>query len=633
METPCADRYDHLIDSDEIDQMIFEDKVGVRPHELLGREKYENSLSTHAPDEQQAARALAQAQHGSNRNLLDGERAGGGLLGSRLLKRIVRSSLHTLHFDRHGMPHLNSGIPAYGRIAFDVRHANGLSIVISEKPRAEGGTLHALHFELRGPREAVDALWPFVPRGSGGSLTGGSGATTATPEAACIGNGMLSPLATITLGSNEEREAAGIPLNAVFFAFAYPLPLEVEVRTLYNQFAATMEVPAWLDFALVGGFVYVDKDGRFLRANALTPSMTQSHQEASSAQCIEFEGPLPAPRKVGESLTRQGRMAPLTLAFHNFHTFAWVNPGESVDGEPLDNSTALAFGAFVYATAPGECFYYRLAVSLDVASQVAWCSPWSLWTHIVQEFYFRYVSAAYHWRILMYPQHRDTRSSSSTVSKAARLHVLLAWDAKALMMVGVLFVIMIACAAVAEVRDDDRAAAKLAGVGRAISASLVGQEEVDATWWGVLFSSTRFYGAVGLRLLTPSFYYGWRCEISYSICKVVFALSSFPFLFLMIGVVNRLLTHATRTAYNEHGQLTAIDQSGLSAYLRYLRQDILENPRFKQEVRFLSSHNCRPSTSLLPGPRQTRFLHTSHALLRRLSRPTCPSPRTPTITC
>ena len=129
------------------------------------------------------------------------------------------------------------------------------------------------------------------------------------------------------------------------------------------------------------------------------------------------------------------------------------------------------------------------------------------------------------------------------------------------------------------------------------------------------------------------FYYGWRCEISYSICKVVFALSSFPFLFLMIGVVNRLLTHATRTAYNEHGQLTAIDQSGLSAYLRYLRQDILENPRFKQEVRFLSSHNCRPSTSLLPGPRQTRFLHTSHALLRRLSRPTCPSPRTPTITC
>ena len=92
METPCADQYDHLIDSDEIDQMIFEDKIGVRPTELLGMEKYENSLSTHAQDEQDAARALAQAQYDSKLNLQNAERRRGSLLGSRLLRKVVRQA-------------------------------------------------------------------------------------------------------------------------------------------------------------------------------------------------------------------------------------------------------------------------------------------------------------------------------------------------------------------------------------------------------------------------------------------------------------------------------------------------------------------------------------------------------------
>ena len=66
------------------------------------------------------------------------------------------------------------------------------------------------------------------------------------------------------------------------------------------------------------------------------------------------------------------------------------------------------------------------------------------------------------------------------------------------------------------------------------------------------------------QLVTPEFYNGWRCQISYSICKLLFALSAFPFLPLMIGTVNTLFTHAVRTAYTPDGVLTAIDQGGLS---------------------------------------------------------------------
>ena len=41
-------------------------------------------------------------------------------------------------------------------------------------------------------------------------------------------------------------------------------------------------------------------------------------------------------------------MKPLTLDFHSFVSFGWVNPGESLGGRPLDTSKALAFGAFLY---------------------------------------------------------------------------------------------------------------------------------------------------------------------------------------------------------------------------------------------------------------------------------------------
>ena len=84
---------------------------------------------------------------------------------------------------------------------------------------------------------------------------------------------------------------------------------------------------------------------------------------------------------------------------------------------------------------------------------------------------------------------------------------------------------------------------------------------------------------------SPSFWNGWRTEISYSICKLIFALTAFPFLPLNIGIVNTLFTHAVRTAYNKEGQLTKQDRAGLSAYTRFLRKDVLGNARFDRELR------------------------------------------------
>jgi hypothetical protein len=52
----------------------------------------------------------------------------------------------------------------------------------------------------------------------------------------------------------------------------------------------------------------------------------------------------------------------------------------------------------------------------------------------------------------------------------------------------------------------------------------------------------------------------------------------------MVGAINKIVTHADPTAYNRQGVLTKIDRNGLSAYLRFLRHDVLESRRFRTEL-------------------------------------------------
>ena len=96
------------------------------------------------------------------------------------------------------------------------------------------------------------------------------------------------------------------------------------------------ETPAWLDFVLVGGFLYFDRDGSLLQANALGAvandaadasggSSSSSSSNSSSRWLLDWrrrgggggqirlEGPFVAVTAVGGAMSAAGRMEPVTL--------------------------------------------------------------------------------------------------------------------------------------------------------------------------------------------------------------------------------------------------------------------------------------------------------------------------------
>jgi len=76
----------------------------------------------------------------------------------------------------------------------------------------------------------------------------------------------------------------------------------------------------------------------------------------------------------------------------------------------------------------------------------------------------------------------------------------------------------------------------------------------------------------------------WQCQITYSIVKVFFALSSAPFFVFTIGGLNKLFTHTEASAYTRQGQLVVPDVNGLSAYLQWLKEDVLSQKRYRAEL-------------------------------------------------
>ena len=87
----------------------------------------------------------------------------------------------------------------------------------------------------------------------------------------------LGPLAQTTLDA-PSRERAGIPLNAEFFAFVYPhdahpstaMAMVNEVVGAVEQHGRHTDPSLFLQFLLLGGFIYLDKDRRLLRLNGLS---------------------------------------------------------------------------------------------------------------------------------------------------------------------------------------------------------------------------------------------------------------------------------------------------------------------------------------------------------------------------
>jgi len=76
----------------------------------------------------------------------------------------------------------------------------------------------------------------------------------------------------------------------------------------------------------------------------------------------------------------------------------------------------------------------------------------------------------------------------------------------------------------------------------------------------------------------------WQSEITYAIVKVFFALSSAPFFIFTIGGLNKLFTHTEASAYTRNGQIMPLDLYGLSAYLQWLKEDVLGQKRYRNEL-------------------------------------------------
>jgi len=189
--------------------------------------------------------------------------------------------------------------------------------------------------------------------------------------------GSLSPINPVTLPDDDKR-AAGIPSDAAFFAFAYPLQdlaeaFDMLMKTVFSSIMRSHE-DELLFFMLLGGFCYFDKERKFLQANALSLKPT--------AVSLWLEGPFTATPGAVAALHDRDRLQPVrtkALRRSGADQFAWVNPQESPGAHPLCDPSSSHIrcldvtwenGAMVYTTSHGALFY-RVTSKPSASSEVA----------------------------------------------------------------------------------------------------------------------------------------------------------------------------------------------------------------------------------------------------------------------
>lgn len=167
-------------------------------------------------------------------------------------------------------------------------------------------------------------------------------------------SGYLSPPNKITI-RGERARIAGIPSNAAFFSFFYPLE---SLSGQYQRLASADEQPEpWLCFLLIGGYCYFDADRQLIQTNAFVLHQTERK--------LTLAGPFrPSPTAVA-ALRAASRLRELTLAplrEQGFERWAWVNPGERPGGHSLleDGGELPSNGAFMFEAADGEAVLYSL---------------------------------------------------------------------------------------------------------------------------------------------------------------------------------------------------------------------------------------------------------------------------------
>lgn len=145
--------------------------------------------------------------------------------------------------------------------------------------------------------------------------------------------GTISPLAAVTV-PDEVKDTLAIPLNAVFFAFLYPVK---------DLAPAVLPSDQTLSTFLLGGFLYFDANKQLLCFNGLALS--------PSSVVISLKGPFDGDLAFKDRVADAGRLMSVTinqLREGGFRNFAWIHPSETF---PQDDGSELCLGSNVRSPA------------------------------------------------------------------------------------------------------------------------------------------------------------------------------------------------------------------------------------------------------------------------------------------
>ena len=165
-------------------------------------------------------------------------------------------------------------------------------------------------------------------------------------------SGRLAPPSKITIQGRRAR-IAGIPEEAKFYAFAYPLAC---LAGLYETVEPT---DSWQYFLFLGGFCYFGADRQLLQTNAIVSSPSENK--------LNLIGPFEPSAAAIAALHQQKRLMELTagaLRAAGFERWAWINPGERPGDEALladGNAPVPNNGTFVYEMSGGMSILYEVA--------------------------------------------------------------------------------------------------------------------------------------------------------------------------------------------------------------------------------------------------------------------------------
>eukprot|EP00667_Euglena_gracilis_P002212 EG_transcript_2211 len=162
--------------------------------------------------------------------------------------------------------------------------------------------------------------------------------------------GRLSDISRLTL-SDAERRHKHIPFGAVEYAFLYPLA-DLTAKKELDAFGPYSFLLPTVAALRTGAFVYLDKDSKVIRINALI------EDDSSASGFFVFQGPFKLPESATATLEEKEMGHPVSfksLKFYNALKFCWLRPEQLKEVD-------VPHGGFVYLfTNPACNCYFRLA--------------------------------------------------------------------------------------------------------------------------------------------------------------------------------------------------------------------------------------------------------------------------------